>query len=412
MSGNTKEPVTALTTVAPWNGVEFVIGAPNQPNILRGDDQTVYGSYITNNGGEQVLALAQEFVDACKGGGCVINVAAAGANGSQTGTELTINYSDGTSDAIAQNYSDWATPRYIDSINSGGLIGPASFNYGTYDVNSPTPVVGMQANPGEWIIASQDYRDTADGTAEDVKTYVYGYSYWVPEGKTPESITLPGDQNVGVLSFAASKPTMVDLGDHYNTFGITTAPWQVGNSQGVTGYGQYYNSSNLDLGWAKGKDLVPATIYMTWAGVAFEVGPIPTSNSQVGGSSGPKNIVQANGQTISVDQPGTGQSFTNIYLIGAGHGTQSDVEITVNYTDGSTHPWTQTFSNWSTTPAPGSVEGEVLVNAGTQILQTGNESGQTANVFGYVFEIPEGKTVESLELPDNRNVNILGISLL
>ena len=58
------------------------------------------------------------------------------------------------------------------------------------------------------------------------------------------------------------------------------------------------------------------------------------------------------------------------------------------------------------------MEGEVLVNAGTQILQTGNESGQTANVFGYVFEIPEGKTVESLELPDNRNVNILGISLL
>ena len=430
MSGNTKEPVTALTTIAPWNGVEFVIGAPNQPNILRGDAQTVYGSYITNNGGEQVLALAQEFVEACTGGGCVISVAAAGANGSQTGTQpgtqlkLTINYSDGTVDAIDQDYSDWATPVYISSVNNGGLIGPAGFDYSTYPVDSTTPVVGMQSFPGEWIIASQAYRDTADGTTADVTTYVYGYSYWVPEGKTPVSITLPSDQDVGVLSFAATKPTMVDLGDYYNTFGITTAPWQVGNNQGYDGNGNYYNSSNLNLEWAKGNNAIPegcsssnddCQIHMTWAGVAFQVGPIPTNNNQVGGKGGPKNIVQAAGQTITVNQPADGEAFKNLYLLGAGFGYQV-ADMTVHYTDGTSDPWSQVMTGL-TESMVGTFDklprqGQFLVNAGTQINQKGNQTGDPANVFGYLFAIPEGKTVEYLELPDNRNINILGISLL
>jgi hypothetical protein len=56
--------------------------------------------------------------------------------------------------------------------------------------------------------------------------------------------------------------------------------------------------------------------------------------------------------------------------------------------------------------------GEVLVNAGTQILQDGNESGNTANVYGYSYAIPDGKTVKSVQLPNNKAVGILGISLL
>jgi hypothetical protein len=58
------------------------------------------------------------------------------------------------------------------------------------------------------------------------------------------------------------------------------------------------------------------------------------------------------------------------------------------------------------------VAGEVLVNAGTQILQTGNQSGSTANVYGYNYAIPDGLTLQSVQLPNNSGVGILGISLL
>jgi hypothetical protein len=373
----------------------------------------------------------------------VISLAAAGTNGGQSGNTLVLNYADGTSDSIKQSYSDWATPVYVSSTSSGGAIGPASFTYSSYPVDSTEPSVGMMSYPGEWIIASQAYRDTASGATQATTTYVYGYSYWVPEGSTPVSITLPADQNVGVLSISATKPTMVDLSSYTNAFAITTAPWQVANSQGFDNAGQYYNSDNLNLSWAKGSGSVDSTVYMTWAGAAFQVGAIPTSSGQVGGSNGPKNVVQAlgeyyspsrneygyrpgTGQTIDLPAPASGESFTNLFLIGAGNGLQSGKEILLTFTDGSTATWTQTFSDWASTPTPGTVPGEFLINAGTQINQLGNETGTTANVYGYLYAIPDGMTLKSLTLPYNSNqcrqdvgsctpspqIGILGISLL
>jgi hypothetical protein len=412
MAGNTREPLSTLITAAPWNGVGFEIGGPNKPNVLRGEGQTVYGSYTQTAeqaaAGTKELQLAQQIIDACTGGGCVLNLAAAGTNGNQPGNTLTVNYTNGTSDSISQSYSDWATPVSFTITGSGGAIGPASFTYTPYPVNSTTPVVGMLSYPGEWIISRQAYRDTSTGTTQNTTNYVYGYSYYIPAGSTPQSITLPADQNVGVLSLSATKPTMVDLSTDYNAFGITTAPWNVADSQGFDNKGQYYNASNLDLGWAKGKSAVDSTIYMTWAGVAFELQNMVTSGSQVGGSKGLKNVVQATGQ--SIDLPSG--DYANLFMIGASNDGSQTVNLTVNFTDGTSATWNQTFSSWSSTPSVGTVSGEVLVNAGTQILQTGHESGNTANVYGYSYAIPEGKTVKSLQLPNNKAVGILGISLL
>ena len=411
MAGNTREPVSTLITAAPWNGVGFEIGGPNKPNVLRGEGQTVYGSYTQTAdqaaAGTQQLNLAQAIVDECAGGGCVISLAAAAANGNQNNQTLVVNYTGGTADSITQNYSNWWMPVYISSTSSGGAIGPASFKYSSYAVNSTTPVIGMMSYPGEWIIASQSSLNNSSGAADSTTIYLYGYSYWIPVGSTPQSITLPADQNVGVLSIAATRPTMVDLSSVYNAFGITTAPWQVANHQGFDDKGQYYNASNLDLGWAKGKGSVDSTIYMTWAGVAFELQNMVTEASQVGGKDGPSNVVQAAGQTIDI----TAGDYANLFMIGASNDGSQTANITVNFTDGTSATWTQTFSDWEVTPSTFPT-GEVLVNAGTQILQDGNESGNTANVYGYSYAIPDGKTVKSVQLPNNKAVGILGISLL
>ena len=407
MAGNTKEPLSTLITAAPWNGVGFEIGGPNKPNVLRGEGQTVYGSYTQTAeqaaAGTKQLNFAQAIVDACTGGGCVISLAAAAANGKQTGNQLIVNYIGGTSDTFQQSYSDWTTPMYIASTSSGGAIGPAHFTYG----NATDPVNGMMSFQGEWIISSQSYRDAASGTAALTNNYVYGYSYWIPVGSTPQSITLPADQNVGVLSLSATRPTMVDLSGDYNAWGITTAPWQVPNKKGFDNKGQYYNASNLNLAWLKGTTAVDSTIYMTWAGVAFELQNMVTDPSEAG-SNGKNNVVQATGQTINI----TAGDYANLFMIGASNDGSQTENITVNFTDGTSATWNQTFSSWSSTPSVGTVSGEVLVNAGTQILQTGDESGQTANVYGYSYSIPDGKTVQSIVLPNNKAIGILGISLL
>lgn len=410
MAGNTKEPLSTLITAAPWNGVGFEIGGPNKPNVLRGEGQSVYGSYTQTAeqaaAGTKQLNLAQTIVDACAGGGCVISLAAAAANGDQKNQTLVVNYTEGTPDSITQDYSNWWMPVYISSTSSGGAIGPANFNYSSYAVNSTKPVIGMLSYPGEWIIARQSYLNSSSGAAGSTTIYLYGYSYWIPAGSTPQSITLPADQNVGVLSIAATRPTMVDLSGVYNAWGITTAPWQVPNNKGFDNRGQYYNASNLALAWAKGKNAVDSTIYMTWAGVAFELQNMVTKASEAG-NNGQNNVVQASGQTIDL-QSG---DYANLFMIGASNDGSQTANITVNFTDGTSATWTQTFSDWSSTPST-APSGEVLVNAGTQILQDGNESGNTANVYGYSYAIPDGKTVQSVQLPDNKAIGILGISLL
>jgi hypothetical protein len=153
---------------------------------------------------------------------------------------------------------------------------------------------------------------------------------------------------------------------------------------------------------------VDSTIYMTWAGVAFELQNMVTSSSQVGGSKGPKNVVQATGQTINI----TAGDYANLFMIGASNDGSQTENITVNFTDGTSATWNRRPSATGRSTQTTFPTGEFLVNAGTQILQTGDESGQTANVYGYSYSIPDGKTVQSIVLPNNKAIGILGISLL
>ena len=44
--------------------------------------------------------------------------------------------------------------------------------------------------------------------------------------------------------------------------------------------------------------------------------------------------------------------------------------------------------------------------------QVGNVHSQTNYVYGYAYQIPAGKTLVSVKLPNNQNVGILGISMV
>ncbi|MFM8790902.1 MAG: hypothetical protein ACKOFX_00095, partial [Solirubrobacterales bacterium] len=201
----------------------------------------------------------------------------------------------------------------------------------------------------------------------------------------------------------------------YNAFGITTAPWQVANNQGFDRNGNYYNSNYTG---GSTKDTVYGTP-ITYNGISFPLGQIPSDNSQVGGSKGPKNFVQATGQTINVDMVDPSDDTAGVharqhdflYLAGAAcNGNQLSQEITLTFTDGTTETWTQSFTDWSnngSSAAPQPLSGEFLIESQPErINQEGDLKPTPAYIFAYGYNL-RGKQLASITLPNNENVGIL-----
>ena len=192
----------------------------------------------------------------------------------------------------------------------------------------------------------------------------------------------------------------------FNTFGITTPPWQVANNQGFDNNGNYYAS---DYTGGNTKDPVDGTP-IVWQGITFPIGPVPTEDSQVGGKKGPQNVVHAAGQTINMP---TG-SFDWLYLAGAGaNGNQLNQPFTLNFTDGSTETWTQSFTDWTNngnTAKPTLLAGESIIREQSyRINQLGNNVVASTYTYGYTHRISKGKTLASLTLPKNNNLGILSV---
>ena len=329
------------------------------------------------------------------GSGGVLTLAAAAVNGSQGFQTLTLNFDDGTTATWTQSFSDWCDP----------------FGY-----------------PNESILSTQSYRNTASGGTDDTTNYIYSYGYTLPEGKTLESITLPNNSNIRILGATLSDPTVVDLTENWNAYGLVVANNQVPNGQGFDGHGNYYNAGGYG-GSALGYQTASSTsqntddfLYqtITWGGATFNLGPAPSHYSQSNNRDGNDNFVQANGQTIDL-QSG---DFSKVLMIGAGaNGNQTDQEFTLKFTDGSTATWTQSFTDWANdngnkhnSPPSGSTlasTNEALVATTSWVNQLGNNQPKYNRfVYGYSFDIPAGKTLESITLPNNSDVGILGMALI
>jgi hypothetical protein len=136
-----------------WNGLSFPIGAANVNDVVQGAGQSITlpaGSY----GGLQLLA--------------------AGTNGNQAAETFTIKYTDGSSATVTQSISDWHMPQ----------------NYA-----------------GEAIALATGYRNTSGGGTDDRGPFdVFGYSLALDSTKTVESIMLPDDSHVKILSMLVTAP--------------------------------------------------------------------------------------------------------------------------------------------------------------------------------------------------------------
>ena len=256
----------------------------------------------------------------------------------------------------------------------------------------------------------------------------FAYDHEVQYGMTAVRVRLevaaPAPAAASPMSLGATAPdqsvpqTPITL--DYNAFGITTAPWQAPNHQGFDGSGNYYNSNYT----GSGEDDPISATPITYNGITFPLGTIPTKKSQVGGSgnsssNNPPNFVKATGQTITVDMVDPSDDPDGVharqhdflYLAGAAaNGDQLSQQITLTFTDGTTETWTQSFTDWSNngnSSVPQPYSGEFLIKTQPErINQEGNLTPTPAYVFAYGYNL-QGKQLASITLPNNENVGIL-----
>jgi hypothetical protein len=103
--------------------------------------------------------------------------------------------------------------------------------------------------------------------------------------------------------------------------------------------------------------------------------------------------------------------YSRLTVLGTGiQGNQTAQSLTVNYSDGSSSHFTQSFSDWFT-PQSYQAESESVAMA-YRDFQDGTRDRRTFNLYAYRFTIDSTKTVQSLTLPNNSHVVVLAATLV
>jgi hypothetical protein len=161
----------------------------------------------------------------------------------------------------------------------------------------------------------------------------------------------------------------------------------------VTDGTTFPNTSGFDgEGFAYSATLLGSSI--TWNGLSFS---LLSANANNGASN----------ETITLP---AGQ-FSTLSLLGSGMGGgQTNQTIKVNYTDGTSSTFTQSFSDWGIQSANYPGESTVLTMS-YRDSYTGGRDSRSIYIYGYSFALNSAKTVSSLVLPANRFVGIIAAGL-
>ena len=117
------------------------------------------------------------------------------------------------------------------------------------------------------------------------------------------------------------------------------------------------------------------------------------------------NVIQAAGQTIGL--PNGHYSQVDL-LATAVNGNQLSQTFTVNYTDGTSKVFTQSLSDWS--KSQGYAGESVAVSTSYRNTYSGGQDHHPFDVYGYSLAVDNTKTISSITLPNNANVDVLAIT--
>ena len=175
-------------------------------------------------------------------------------------------------------------------------------------------------------------------------------------------------------------------------FCIATAA-TVDNVVGIVAQGSPVPDRGLDDdGYAYSKTLIGTSL--SWAGSTFTLGAAGIADAM---------------SSTTIALPAGNDSTVNL-LATAVNGDQPNQTFVVTYTDGTTTSFTQSLSDWWSGPQSYAGESEVSTMA-YRIAPSGATSTGPVYLYGYSFAINSAKTVQSITLPDNRNVVVLAVDV-
>jgi hypothetical protein len=191
----------------------------------------------------------------------------------------------------------------------------------------------------------------------------------------------------GILSkpvpFTVSAPA-VELSGSFNRTGIATD-------------GSTFTGGGIDgNGYALSVNLLGSAI--AWNGQEFHVGPALAND-----------VVSASGQTIALP---AGNDSQLMFLAAGVNGNQTGLDFQAKYTDGTSTTFTQSISDWG---SPQSYPGEsIAVTMNYRDTQNGGKDQTLPHfyIYGYTFNLNSAKTVASITLPSDANLELLAIDLI
>jgi hypothetical protein len=268
---------------------------------------------------------------------------------------------------------------------------------------------------GDWLKLIFTTQETASGNFNGTFSLVDYGATGVGTGTTvlaPVSYTVSGLTNLGTASAVSPgfrTATRAGFTGHvrFDNFADPPAAGQTGTQAGTqvslaTAFnrvGIVRDGSTFTGGLDRGGAAVSASLLgtsLTWGGTRFTLG-----------ATGGNNVVSAAGQTIGLP---AGSFSTLKFLATATNGNQANQTFVVTYTDGTTDTFTQGISDWFT---PQHYRGESdAASLAYRDRSNGTSDSRTFHVYGYSLNLKPGKTVKSLKLPNDANVNLFAVSLV
>ncbi|WP_229668952.1 beta strand repeat-containing protein, partial [Edaphobacter acidisoli] len=271
-------------------------------------------------------------------------------------------------DAVATNNGNSVNGSYAYSYNGGTQAMGAILPVGTYTLS----VIFTPSNP------------TAFTSATATTTIQVNQATPAITWATPTAVTYGAPLDSIQLNATATNSIQVPLSSYYNVYGIYTNG-STYNTGGFDNDGNAYSSNSLGT-------------TLTWNGVTYTFGPANAPDAVYGDGTTATQITLPAGY------------YATLNLIGAMvNNVQSNWTFTVTYTDGSQITQTINLSDWFNSKSwPGESSLKCNLNRDTS---GGGVDTHSACVYGYQITLNPNKIVQSLTLPNTRNIVMLAAGL-
>lgn len=277
--------------------------------------------------------------------------------------------------------------RILGAATDGNQSGTFRVVYtdGTYTDQVVAMKDWISASPdGEKIVQKLPHRHsgTIGSVADEFRSnYMYAYYLNTNPGKVIAQLRLPNNPKVHVLaiSVVSPSPIQVDLSSYFNKDSFS----HDGNR----------TDGNFESNNTYSADLMNADF--VYEGMLYRMGPV---------SDGSNNTVKGSGQNI----PLTPGKYASIRILGASSSGDQTGTFRIHYSDSSYDDVTLTMKNWSTVSASALRKAQTFTHRHTPSADDAVKN----YIFPYELNSNTEKTVSSITLPNNANINLFAVTLV